>query len=285
MVDPYAQANPYSLPPVSQRPYVSAQSSVLPAVPMQQVHQAHNSAAIAPVVVGAIAFLLSIVGFIPGSPVFYYSAGGIIAVIGGIRVLVRHGRGFGTVVWAPVLAIVLGGLAVIFMITGIIIHETASTYYSGSTSQVGTGASGSNVSSTAVLPVAPTFDADLNLTTYEQSAAVIAQSIDTDYNGGYAASAAPNWPAALNETNDGQVTFPSGAVAATLPGGEVVKYVVSSDGKYFDLSVSGGDYSEVAVYDSQSNTFTWACETGAPGTCPAGGIPPSSGGSSTGANT
>ena len=73
VVDPYAQINPYGLPPVAQRPYVSAQSSALPAVPMQQIHQAHNSAAIGSVVVGALAFCLSIVGFIPGSPVFYLS--------------------------------------------------------------------------------------------------------------------------------------------------------------------------------------------------------------------
>jgi hypothetical protein len=46
---------------------------------------------------------------------------------------------------------------------------------------------------------------------------------------------------------------------------------VSSDGKYFDDFVSGGQHTEVASYDSETDEFTWVCDAGAPASCPASG--------------
>jgi hypothetical protein len=74
----------------------------------------------------------------------------------------------------------------------------------------------------------------------------------------------------------GAVTFPTGSAAATIPTDEAVKYVRSSDGTEFVVAVTGGDHQEVAIYDSQANKFTWVCDTGAPSSCPAGGLDPNS---------
>jgi hypothetical protein len=266
-------------------PYAPTVQSSLPPVPMQQIHQAHNSAAIGSVVVGAVAFCLSLVGFIPGAPVFYYSLGGIFAIIGGIRALVRRSAGFGSIVWAPILAIVLGSLAVVFMVSGIILHSVEGTNSDAtgslSTVQHGTGASAGQ----ATVPLAPTFSSDRDMTNYESDVRVLALEIYEKYGSGVPAPPTQSWPTSMSVTPGGVVMYPDGSEAAQLAVGSLVKYVVSSDGNYFDISVSGGDGTQIAIYDSEANVFTWACEPGAPATCPAGGLQPDSGGSSTTSNT
>jgi hypothetical protein len=283
-VDPYAQASPYGLAPVAERPYVPFQQSSQPPVPMYQVHQAHNGAAISSVVVGAVAFCLSLVGFIPGSPVFYYSVGGIFAVIGGIRALSRRRRGFGTNAWAPVAAIILGSLAVILMIVGIAVHSTVNVNVndSGSVSatQNQTGAGGS---SSGTVPAPPTFATDAQLTEYEQTAATVAHDIDEFGNGGMAYSPDPSWPATVTVAADGTIVFPSGTSPGMLPAGEVMTYELSGDKQNFAIAVSGGARNEAALYDSESNSFTWTCATGDT-SCPPGGIADDPGASS-GSNT
>jgi hypothetical protein len=290
-VDPYAASNPYGLPAVQERPYVPMQRTTLPPVPMGQVHQASNGAAIGAVVVGAIAFCLSLVGLVPGSPIVYYSVGGVFAIIGGARALSRTRNGFGTARVAPVLAIVLGSLAVVFMVIGIALHTTGySTVNYGSNgtngfqsqSQAGTGTTGG--STTEALPTAPSFSADATLTQYEVSAGQLATSIYATYNGGQVSSSGGlpgQWPASLMESTGGVVLFPSGTAAATIPNDQVIKYVISSDGKYFDVAVTGGNRQEVAIYDSEENVFTWVCDTGASATCPTGGLDPNSSGNTT----
>jgi hypothetical protein len=284
--NPYPQANPYGLPPVEQRAYVPMQNAVLPQVPMQAVHRVHNRAAIGSVVVGAIASCLSLVGFSPGSPVVYYSAGGLIAIVGGVRALVRRRAGFGTNAWAPALAIALGALAVVLMVSGLLIHANARMYVpeSNSLSQNGTGLGNGGTAST--LPSPPSFAGDPNLTAYERSAATVAQSIYANYNGGQLTSSTPTWPADVTVASDGQVTFPTGVVATTIPAGEVLHYGVSPTLGFFTISVTGGNLSEIAVYESRENRFTWACASEAQATCPPGGtaVKPSSGDSSTGSN-
>jgi len=286
-VDPYGQSNPYGYGAVQQRAYVPMQQSTLPPVPMQQVHDAHNNAAIGSVVVGALAFCLSLVGVIPGAPIFYYSAGGILAIIGGVRALVRSRMGYGTNRVLPVVAIVLGSLAVLFMIIGIAIHATTYTNVLNGTSnsqlQSGTGSGASSGSTSEDIPVAPTFATDSVLTGYEATTWVVVSSIYTASNNHRASTGAGAlpWPTSLSEDATGKVVFDSGTTAAGVPSDEDVKYELSSDGDHFAVAVSGGDDQEVALYDSESNTFTWICDTGAPADCPAGGLDPGSSGSST----
>ena len=288
-VDPYAQSNnPYGLPAVAERPYVPMQyGSTLPPVPMNQVRDAHNNAAIGSVVVGGLAFCLSLVGVIPGAPFFYYSAGGIIAIIGGARARSRSRRGFGSAGFTPILAIILGSLAAVFMLIGIAIHATATSNalngsYNNSRTQTGAGTSSGSTSQ--ALPAAPAFGADPTLTQYEASASQLAHSIYTTYNGGQVSATGgvqPLWPANLSESTNGVVMFPSGTAAASIPSDEVVRYVLSNDGKTFDIGITGGTRKEVAIYDSEANEFTWVCDTGAPSNCPAGGLDPNSSGNTT----
>jgi hypothetical protein len=277
-VDPYASANPYGLPAVQvpERPYVPMERSPLPPVSAVQLRQSAGRGAVGYVILGAVAFCLSLVGLMPGSPVFYYSAGGIFAIVGGARLLVRN-RGISSSA-APLAAVVLGSLAVVCMVIGIAIHVTGATTTrygsSNQQSQSGTTAAGGSIAT--ALPTAPTFAGDAALTTYEQSAFRIAESIYGTYNGGQVVDPNPQWPSSLQELSNGTVTFPSGTAAASLPTDEVLKYELSSDGKYFDVAVSGGDRKEIAIYDSEANEFTWMCDTGAAAACPPGGISPDS---------
>jgi hypothetical protein len=243
-------------------------------VPMQQVHQQHNSAAIGSVIVGAIAFCLSLVGLMPGSSVVYYSAGGILAIIGGARALMRRSQGFGTNVAAPIIAIVLGSLAVLFMVTGLLIHSTLG-YSAGTTSDTTSNAqapfAGGNANSTATVPTAPTFASDPALTAYEQTAEQVALAVDQNANGGLAYSPIPAWPAQLTLASDGTtILLPAGTAAAQLPSGQELKYALSADKKSFQVLVTDSDHTEIAIYDSKTNSFTWTCDA-SDTTCPPGG--------------
>jgi hypothetical protein len=290
-VDPYAQSNPYGFGAVQQRPYVPMQQmrmqqTTLPPVPMQQVHDAHNNAAIGSVVVGAIAFCLSLVGVIPGAPIFYYSAGGILAIIGGIRALVRSRMGFGSNHMLPVIAIVLGSLAVLFMVIGIAIHATTYSKVlnrtNSSPSQPGTSSGMSSGGTSVAIPLSPDFATDSTLTEYERTASSVVSGIYLADNKGWASTSTGvlPWPTSLSG-DSGKVVSADGGFVAFLPSADDVKYVLSSDGKHFVVAVSGGTHQEVALYDSESNTFTWVCDTGAPATCPAGGLDPNSSSSTT----
>ena len=285
-VDPYAASNSSGLPPVQERPYVPMQRTTLPPVSMGQVHAAGSRAAIGSVVIGAIAFCLSLVGFFPGSPVFYYSAGGVIAIIGGVRALRLHRSGYGSSPVAPIAAIILGSLAVLFMVIGIAVHTTANAALTtngvGAQVQTGTGTSSGTQdnSAAATLPDPPTFASDSQLTTYETSVSWIASAVYQDYSSGQVVAANMNWPKSIEVNADGKVLLPDGGTAAVIPAGEVVKIVVSDDGKYFVVFVSGGPKNQTAIYDSKSNSYTWVCATGAPASCPAGGVDPNLGGTS-----
>lgn len=253
-------------------------------VPLQQVHQQHNSAAIGSVIFGGLAFCLSLVGLLPGSPVFYYSAGGVFAIVGGVRALVRRRQGYGTSIVLPVVAIVLGSLAVVFMITGILIHLSGgyssgtATTTSNAQAQVSGGAA--TIDPTATVPAAPTFATDAQLTSYEQEAGKVALYVDQYANGGLAYAANPLWPAALTVTSDGTILLPPGTSPGQLPTGEELRYVLSGDKQSFDVFITGGNHQEIAIYDSSTNSFTWTCAA-SDSTCPPGGLTQNSGGSTT----
>jgi hypothetical protein len=234
-----------------------------------------HTAAVGSVVVGLVAFSLSIVGLIPGSPVMFYSFGGVFAIIGGVRALSRRSQGYRTRLWAPVLAIVLGSLAALIMGSELILNAVARSDVSSSSNTAVIQTQGQTNSGPVVMATAPTFATDTSLTRYEAEASQIAQSLDLSY-GARVATDVAHFPSALSAAG-GSIVMPNGQPAAALPADEAVKYNASSDGAYFDVYVTGGDKTEIAVYDSKSNTFNWVCDTGAPASCPAGGIDPTSG--------
>jgi hypothetical protein len=245
-------------------------------VPMQHVHQQHNSAAIGSVVVGAIAFCLSIVGLLPGSTVYFYSAGGVFAIIGGARALMRRRQGYGTSFVASVIAILLGSVAVIFMLTGILVHnlggdDTLQTGAAGTTSNSAPQVSSGDSESNATVPAAPTFATDSQLTAYEQSAAEVALDIDQNANGGLAFTPIAHWPGTVSVTSDGTILLPSGTSPGQLPSGQQMRYLLSADKRSFEVIVTGANQQEFAIYDSSVNGFTWTCATG-DATCPPGGV-------------
>jgi hypothetical protein len=275
-IDPYAASNPYGLPAVQERPYVPMQRSAVAAVQYAPVRQGTSGASVGYVIVGGVAFVLSLISLAPASPVFYYSAGGIIAIVGGIRTLLRR-NSYATGVGAPIAGIILGSLAVICMIAGIAIHSTSHVTYSNQT--VGTsnagGTNGDSGSSSGTLPAAPSFAADTALSGYETTAYNVAHSVDEFANGGLTYAPNPSWPATLTLSGNA-IMFPSGTSFGDLPADQLMDYELSDDKSSFDVFISGGDKTQIAVYDSSSNSFSWICETGAPSYCPPGGVNPGS---------
>ena len=164
------------------------QRSTLPPLSYAQAPSSGgNGAAIGSVVVGAIAFCLSIVGLMPGATVTYYSAGGVIAIIGGVRTLMRRHGGSRAI---PIIAIALGTIAVIFMATGLVIHSgSIPTYGTAPASQnqiqsgtgTGTDTGTGDTSAAANMPATPSFASDPGLSEYETKAALISQQVQLAY--------------------------------------------------------------------------------------------------------
>jgi hypothetical protein len=239
---------------------------------MQQVHRANNSAALGSLAVGAIAFCLSLVGLMPGSHLVYYSAGGVLAIIGGARALARRRRGYGTILWAPVLAITLGALAAVFMVSEIAVSTIARDADNAATT-------GSPAQLSGTISTPPSFATDPTLTAYESSAASIAARVYATYSGGQLETPGSGWPASVTVGADGTVTIADGLSAGTLPAGEALAYIRSNDGRGFDVLVSGSNHLETAIYDSATNSFHWSCTSSDTGCPPGALVPPSSGSS------
>jgi hypothetical protein len=170
------------------------------------------------------------------------------------------------------------------MVIGIAIHTTANVAVStnnGAQVQSGADTGAQDDSGLAALNTPPVFGADSQLTSYEKSASSIAMGVYAEYSSGQVVVGDMKWPTSLQVDAQGTVVLPDGATAAIIPAGQVANVLVSKDGKYFAVFVSGGPKTEMAVYDSESNSFKWVCDTGAPASCPAGGLDPNSGESAT----
>ena len=266
-----------------------------PYVATAQARQQHNSAAIWPLVLGIIAFCISLVGLLPGSTIYFYSTTGIFAIVGGASALARRRKGFGTLLAAPIAAIILGSVAIVCMIIGVVLHAnpTSNNYNSsGYSSKEGGSGPGAhlplgNIFNQWGMPNPPSFASEPNLTRYEQSAENVSMSIIDTYSDGHYSHGNPvapaGWPTSLSQNSSGQVVFPNGQLAMTIPSDEIVKYFLTSGGASFIVEVYGRSDPNAALYSLSANNFSWICAKDAGSTCPAGGLTSSSAG--TGATT
>jgi hypothetical protein len=214
----------------------------------------------------------------PGS--YFLPVFGLTAIITGARAISRHRRGSVTVLWAPIIGLVLGLIAEFILILGIIFAATGvgttPTSLSNSGNNIGSD-TGTNPGAAPASVFGPTgsttnYDMGVNQLTYlPTSNGTLSQSATTarslvailqqDYANGKAGTAANgSWPISLTYTQYGAVTASDGRdLGYILTPGDHLAYSVESDGSFL-LEISGANTTELAVYASNTTEYLAWCE-------------------------
>lgn len=202
---------------------------------------------------GLIAFGLTLVPSLPGSTLWWVSGAAIVALVAGVVAIAGRVAGTATNVISPVLGVLFGGAATVMVVMGIGIVGLVSSALVPA--PVPSPAAIAPASSTEPL----VFPTNQTLTGSGQVVQTIATAMNRTYAGGNATlSAGQSWPASVQFTST-QVVASDGTVLGTIPAGHILGYKRAADGKSYQITVAATNPSEVAVYDSSSNRFSFRC--------------------------
>lgn len=260
------------LAPLSTGPVALAPVGAPPVVPMYESYDLHgdavqmhhdpevsNGAALLALLFGAASVGLAAIGqgILP-YPQVWVSLACTVALIFGVRALVLYRRREASIRWAPTVGILLGLIATVTVFFGsTVLTVLGSVVPQAPPTLAPVSAQAPEHSSEPLV-----FPLNAGLTAQEKSTQTIATAINRTFAGGASTlPAGKAWPASLRMSGS-TVIAPSGAHLANLPKGETASYALSSDGKSYQLTVTGSNSSEVANYNSQLNAFSFTCSTG-----------------------
>jgi hypothetical protein len=214
---------------------------------------------------GLVAAGLTVVSFLPGSAVLWVGASGLIAILWGVRALVRKRANRATNVWAPVVGMLLGIAATVFMLFGIAI---LSALHIGAPSTTAANAASIQPTVAQTSPTPFVFTSNAPLTASETETQQIAMAINNTFAAG-STKLAPGqaWPALLSVSGT-SVVAPNGTTVATLPDGMSINYKLVDNKTGYEIAVSSGDLTEIAIYDSTRNVYGFQCATNDPDCVP-----------------
>jgi hypothetical protein len=218
-----------------------------------------NGTAWLALIFGAAAVGLTFETALPGGPTYYVVAVGIIAILAAVRALMLRREKRANNAWAPILGMLMGAGATAFVLFGTAIIGLLGSVSGGMVTASANAPATVITASPSTSPEPFVFDQNSQLT----QGGTVVQSIATALNRAYAGggstlTAGQSWPASL-VVNGSAVDSPTGAGIATLPAGFTVKYVLSSDAKSYRVVATGSNSSELAIYSSATNSFTWSC--------------------------
>ncbi len=191
---------------------------------------------------------------------YYLPVFGLTATIAGIRGIYRFHRGRVTVLWAPIVGLVLGAVAEIILIASIILSATLAATPAAATVLGPSGQSVNNVIGTSKPTYLPTANPTLSEAAVDEANVVAILDVDygTDASG---TQASDPWPTALTHDAEGHVFTSDGRdLGQLIPAGWHLAYQVESNGS-FALYVSGPNTTEVAVYTSANDEYLAWCAT------------------------
>jgi hypothetical protein len=208
---------------------------------------------------GFAAIALTFVPSLPGSTALWVGGAGVGAVLCGLFAILRRMRRLASNLWAPVVGILFGLGATAIALFGVNVVDLVVSVTGGSIP------TSSQTTSTSVAPPRPVshepfvFAAKPALTADGVAVQQIATAINRTYAAGNSALAAgQSWPIALKFTPT-QVLDASGSPLVTVAPGHVFTYHRAADLRSYTVTVSSGDPSESAVYNSAADRFTYLC--------------------------
>jgi hypothetical protein len=202
---------------------------------------------------------------------FYLPVFGITAISASIRALFRYRRGSVTVLWAPILGIVLGTIAELILIPLLVVGPTVGNTVGSSVgnpvvtgTQLGVSPADTINYSMGQGRIVYSPSGNATLTTVANQEFALVSKLAQVYQPG-------SYPSALHLDSTGAVVASDGTVLGDyLQPGWFIQYNVQADGTYM-LEMTGQSTDEVAVYYSGTNQY-WAwcgtsdtsCKTGSP---------------------
>ena len=252
------KATPYGITAVHQAGYVPMAGAAAPAAEADQpVYPISNRAAGLSVFFGLAAVVLTLVASLPYSPTLWICGASVVAVLWGARAILRRIQRRATNLWAPVIGIVLGLSAAAASLLGVNVIAMVNS---------ATGGLIPTASTTITARVAPQSSPEPFVFASNQvltSDGTVVQQIATALNRTYASGNptlgdGQTWPTTLKFAN-GNVLAPSGTPLVPVPDGFAFTYKLSADQNSYSIGVTSGDRTEVAVYFSATNNFSFTC--------------------------
>lgn len=229
--------------------------------PLNSAH-VNNTVAWVSFVAGLVSIgAIFIATLLPGT--YFLPVFGLTSIIAGIRAIIRYRQRTVTVLWAPIIGMVLGGIAEFILIAGMVAfsNQVAAPPTSQTADIIGpTGTTTRYDMGVGSPQYVPTSNATLSQAALDVSKVV--QVLQTDYTDGkVGAAASGSWPGDLVHDASGDVKTIDGRDLGTLisPGWHLA-YTLDGTGNMI-LAISGPDTSELAVYDSVNNEYLAWCES------------------------
>lgn len=223
--------------------------------------QVNNFGAWLGLIAGVVSIGVIIVRFSLPAGTYYLPFFGLTAIIASIRAIARYRRGTVTVLWAPIIGLVLGGIGEIILILSLVLAGTGTGVTLTPTKLLGPTGSATNYDvGYGSLKYLPTSNATLGQAATDESALV--GMLQADYAPGKTgASANGSWPSQLTHDSLGNVTAADGrSFGQIITPGWHLAYKLESDGSY-ELAVTGPDTTEMAIYQSNTGEYSVVCET------------------------
>jgi Protein of unknown function (DUF2510) len=229
------------------------------AVPSRGLRGAENNrAAWISLLFGLVAVALTFVAPLPGASIYWVGGAAVMSL--GFAVAAVAGRVAGSArnVVAPVVGVVLGATATIVIVLGIgllglVNSATGALLPTSSTTADATQAAPLTSAEPLVFPT------NGALTDSGKAVQQIATAMNTTYAAGKASLAAgQSWPATLKLTTT-QVIDLNGTVLVTVPAGHLLGYERSADKKSYTFRVTGVNPTQVAIYNSATDRFSFSC--------------------------
>jgi len=254
-----AQNDPYGLGSVRTSTTGAMPVSATVAVPSHGPKGAENNrAAWISLLFGLVAVALTFVGPLPGASIYWVGGAAVMSLGFAVAAVAGRVTGSASNVVAPVVGVVLGATATIVMVLGIGVLGLVNS---------ATGAllptSSTTADATHVAPITSTeplvFPTNGVLTDSGKALQQIATAMNTTYAAGKSSlSAGQSWPATLTLTAT-QVIDANGTVLVTVPVGHLLRYERSADKKSYTFHVTGANPTQIAIYNSATDRFSFSC--------------------------
>jgi hypothetical protein len=249
------QANPYGLTSTGATGQ-AANAGILTNVLAEPEPVYNNKLGWGSLLVGVLAVAATTASFLPGSITFWVVGAAVVALLLGARALSLRSKKQANILWAPVIGMVFAAAATVMTLLGFTLLTAISAATGG------------------LLPVSPTttqafsiqtspepfvFANNQPLTDDGTTVQQIATSINRTYASGMSTLGANQaWPQ-LKELAGTHVESTDGSMLITLPSGQNFTYRLAADQKSYTLTVAGGDLTEVAIYYSATDQFSFNC--------------------------
>ena len=216
----------------------------------------NNRVGWASLLLGILAVAATTATFLPGSVTFWVAGISIVALLAGARALSLRSKKQASILWAPVVGMVFATGATVMAVLGFTLLTVISSATGG---LVPTAQTTTKVFSIQTSPEPFVFASNHSLTADGTTVQQTATAINRTYASGNSTLALGEaWPS-LTQSSGTTLSSQDGRVVIDLPEGQTYTYKIASDKRSYTLTVAAGNLTEVAIYYSATDQFSFNC--------------------------